>query len=236
MITKLFSYFFLLKIFISSAAAAKKASEDAAAAAQGNPATDSRYDPDTNQCFVKLPTGCSNKATTVWTTTPTKWFYAGHNSGANQLAQAKTEDKCKNQRKGDFNSYCGISDAVAEWGLAKDYLACSSNCATQAQLDAAALAAQAAADAAAAALQAKTDAERIATEAAAALEAQTRAEEAEVQAKADAERIATEAAAALEAQTRAEEAAAAAQKAQDDADGKYFVGLKTCFCFWYDII
>ena len=87
---------------------------------------------------------------------------------------------------------------MAEWGLAKDYLACSSNCATQAQLDAAALAAQAAADAAAAALQAKTDAER----------------------------IATEAAAALEAQTRAEEAAAAAQKAQEDADGKYFVGLK----------
>merc|ERR1712166_1618816 len=84
-----------------AAAAAKQASEDAAAAAaQGNTETDSRYDPDTNQCFVKLPTGCS-KATTVWTTTPTEWFYAGHNSGANQLAQAKTESKCKTQKSED---------------------------------------------------------------------------------------------------------------------------------------
>jgi len=59
-----------------------------------------------------------------------------------------------------------------------------------------------------------------------------------LQAKTDAERIAAEAAAALVAQTKAEEAAAAAQKAQEDAEGKYFVGLKTCFCFCfsYDIL
>lgn len=59
-----------------------------------------------------------------------------------------------------------------------------------------------------------------------------------LQAKTDAEKIAAEAAAALASQIKAEEAAAAAQRAQKDAEGKYFVGLKTCFCFCfsYDIL
>jgi hypothetical protein len=58
-------------------------------------------------CWVRMPTGC-NKALSE-TTTPTQWFVDPLSSSSG-LCSA---------RLGDFNTYCGKTDAVSQWTVKK---------------------------------------------------------------------------------------------------------------------